>query len=91
MSRKPYLYIESGFQKMQGRKIHVEDNRIVELYWERNEQAIKETPLKYGGLCAHIAQNILSSHEDSEECVNDAFFAVWNAIPDERPNNFQLL
>ena len=45
----------------------MEDNRIVELYWERNEQAIKETSLKYGGLCTHIAQNILSSYEDSEE------------------------
>lgn len=66
----------------------MEDNRIVELYWERNEQAIKETSLKYGGLCTHIAQNILSSYEDSEECVNDTFFAVWNAIPDERPNRF---
>ena len=66
----------------------MEDNRIVELYGERNEQAIKETSLKYGGLCTHIAQNILSSYEDSEECVNDTFFAVWNAIPDERPNRF---
>lgn len=66
----------------------MEDNRIVELYWERNEQAIKETSLKYGGLCSHIAQNVLSSHEDSEECENDTLFAVWNAIPNERPNKF---
>ena len=66
----------------------MDDIRIVELYWERKEEAIKETSLKYGGLCTHIARNILSSYEDSEECVNDTYFAVWNAIPNERPNRF---
>lgn len=66
----------------------MDDNRIIELYWERKEEAIKETSLKYGGLCSYIAKNILSSHEDSEECVNDTYFAVWNAIPNERPNRF---
>lgn len=64
----------------------MDDNRIIELYWERKEDAIKETSIKYGGLCTHIAKNILSSYEDSEECVNDTYFAVWNAIPNERPN-----
>lgn len=66
----------------------MEDNKIVALYWERNEQAIHETSLKYGGLCSHIAQNILSNYEDCEECVNDTLLAVWNAIPNERPNKF---
>lgn len=66
----------------------MDDNRIIELYWERKEEAIKETSLKYGGLCTHIAKNILASYEDSEECVNDTYFAVWNAIPNERPNRF---
>lgn len=66
----------------------MDDNRIIELYWERKEEAIKETSLKYGGLCTYIAKNILSSYEDSEECVNDTYFAVWNAIPNERPNRF---
>ncbi|MDE7254474.1 MAG: sigma-70 family RNA polymerase sigma factor [Acetatifactor sp.] len=66
----------------------MDDNKIVELYWERREEAIRETSLKYGGLCTHIARNILSSYEDSEECVNDTYFAVWNAIPNERPNRF---
>ena len=66
----------------------MDDNRIIELYWERKEEAIKETSLKYGGLCTYIARNILSSYEDSEECVNDTYFAVWNAIPNERPNRF---
>lgn len=66
----------------------MDDNKIVELYWERKEEAIKETALKYGRMCTHIAKNILSSCEDSEECVNDTYFAVWNAIPNERPNRF---
>lgn len=66
----------------------MDDNKIIELYWERKEEAIKETSLKYGRLCAHIAKNILSCYEDSEECVNDTYFAVWNAIPKERPNRF---
>ena len=66
----------------------MDDNKIVELYWERREEAIKETALKYGRLCIHIAKNILLSCEDSEECVNDTYFAVWNAIPNERPNRF---
>lgn len=68
--------------------MHVDDTRIIELYWKRKEEAIKETSLKYGGLCSYIAGNILSSHEDCEECVNDTYFAVWNAIPKERPNTF---
>lgn len=66
----------------------MEDSQIVELYWERKEEAIKETSLKYGRLCTNIAKNILSSYEDSEECVNDTYLVVWNAIPDERPNRF---
>ncbi|MDE5596733.1 MAG: sigma-70 family RNA polymerase sigma factor [Lachnospiraceae bacterium] len=66
----------------------MEDSKIIELYWEREEEAIKETSLKYGRLCINIAKNILSSYEDSEECVNDTYLVVWNAIPDERPNIF---
>lgn len=66
----------------------MDDNRIIELYWERKEEAIKETSLKYGSLCTHIARNILASYEDCEECVNDTYFALWKVIPNERPNRF---
>lgn len=66
----------------------MDDSKIIELYWERKEDAIKETSLKYGGLCTHIARNILSSYEDSEECVNDTYFALWNAIPSQKPSIF---
>ena len=66
----------------------MDDLRIIELYFERDEQAIKETDKKYGKLCHSIAYNILNNHEDSEECVNDTYVGVWNAIPPTRPNNF---
>ncbi len=66
----------------------MDDLRIIELYFERDEQAIKETDLKYGKLCHRIAYNILNNHEDSEECVNDTYVGLWNAIPPIRPNNF---
>ena len=66
----------------------MEDKQIIDLYWERAEDAIRETSAKYGRLCQYIAQNILSSPEDSEECVNDTWLGLWNAIPPQRPNHF---
>ncbi len=66
----------------------MDDLRIIELYFERDEEAIRETDLKYGRLCLSIAYNLLRSREDSEECVNDTYVGVWNAIPPTRPNNF---
>lgn len=65
----------------------MDDLKIIELYFKRNEQAIKETDTKYGKLCRSIAYNILNNSEDSEECVNDTYVGIWNAIPPARPNN----
>ena len=65
----------------------MDDPRIIQLYLARNEQAIKETDVKYGKLCHSIAYNILNNREDSEECVNDTYEGVWNAIPPTIPNN----
>jgi len=65
----------------------MEDQKITELYFSRNEQAIKETDLKYGRLCRSIAYNVLKNEEDAEECVNDTYIGVWNAIPPKRPEN----
>ncbi len=65
----------------------MQDSEIIELYWQRNEAAIAETSRKYGGYCHKIAHNILASHEDSEECVNDTYLAAWNSIPPARPEN----
>lgn len=64
----------------------MEDNAIIDLYFDRSERAISETSKKYGKYCYHIAYRILSSLEDSEESVNDTFLAAWNAIPPKRPD-----
>ena len=64
----------------------MEDSRIVELYWRRDEAAIGETERKYGALCRGVARNILGVDEDAEECVNDALHQAWNAIPPQRPD-----
>ena len=66
----------------------MDDQQIIDLYFDRNEQAITETDVKYGKLCHSIAYNILSNREDTEECVNDTYIGVWNAIPPTRPDNF---
>lgn len=68
----------------------MEDEKIIELYWDRKEEAIQETASKYGRLCFFIARNILASSEDSEECVNDTYLGVWNAIPSQRPDRFSV-
>lgn len=68
----------------------MDDESIIRLYWARDESAITETSLKYDRLCNYIANNILSNYEDSEECVNDAYLAIWNAIPTKRPNKFSV-
>ncbi len=66
----------------------MDDLVIIELYFARDEQAIKETDYKYGKLCFSIAKNILSNDEDTEECVNDTYLSLWNTIPPTRPTNF---
>ena len=64
----------------------MDDNRIVDLYWKRSEQAITETSMKYGKYCYAIAYNILYNNEDSEESVNDTYLAAWNSMPPKRPD-----
>ncbi len=63
----------------------MDDQSIIELYWARTEDAIRETAAKYGGLCRSITGRILSSPEDREECLNDTWLGLWNAIPPQRP------
>ncbi len=67
----------------------MDDKQIIELYFNRDEQAIKETESKYGAFCQRIAMNILSSREDAEECVNDTYYSVWNQIPPVVPDVFR--
>ena len=66
----------------------MEDQRIIELYFARDESAVSETDRKYGKVCFHIAQGVLNQHEDSEECVNDTYMTVWRKIPPTRPDCF---
>ena len=63
----------------------MEDSEIIRLYWERSADAVAATAGKYGGYCRAIARSILDSEEDAEECVNDAWLKLWNAIPPQRP------
>lgn len=64
----------------------MEDKQIIDLYFARDEQAIRETESKYGAFCLRIAMNLLRLREDAEECVNDTYGAAWNSMPPQRPN-----
>ena len=63
----------------------MEDYRIVDLYWARNETAIAESDRKYGRMLHSLSYSLVSSHEDAEECVNDTYLDAWNAMPTARP------
>lgn len=65
------------------------DEQIIDMYWNREEQAIQETDRKYGNYLFTIAYNIVYDSCDCEECKNDTYLRVWNAIPPTRPNVFQ--
>ncbi len=64
----------------------MDDNKIIELYFARNEAAVAETEKKYSGYCGAVARNILNKREDEEECLNDTWLAAWNDIPPSRPS-----
>ena len=64
----------------------MEDSKIVQLYWDRNESAISESSKKYGAYCTSIAHNILLNMADTEECVNDTWLRAWNAMPPHKPS-----
>ena len=66
---------------------HMEDSTIIDLFWQRDQAAIEETDRKYGNTCRAIANGILSSREDAEECVDDTYMAVWDSIPPQRPEH----
>ena len=64
----------------------MDDSKIIELFYERSEQAIIELSHKYGTVCTKVANNILNDVRDTEECVNDAYLGAWNTIPPHNPN-----
>lgn len=63
----------------------MDDNLIIDLFWNREEIAIRHTARKYGNYLCKIAFNILHVNKEVEECVNDTYFAAWNQIPPKRP------
>ena len=67
----------------------MDDKKIVELFLERNEDAVKKSSEKYGKYCYFIANNILDCAEDSEECVNDTLLRAWNSIPPNKPDSLK--
>ena len=66
----------------------MEDDKIIDLFWMRDQTAIQETSTKYGRKLQRLAVKILYSHEDAEESVNDTYLSAWNAIPPQRPIHF---
>lgn len=65
----------------------MEDNEIIELFFQRKESAIKELANKYGHYCGTVAQNILKNSHDTEECLNDSYLAVWDSVPPRKPKS----
>lgn len=68
----------------------MEDSAIVELYWQRDEEAVRATAAKYSGYCGRIAKNILADPLDAEECLNDTWIGAWNAMPPHRPRRLPV-
>lgn len=66
----------------------MKDRAIIELYWERDESAIRETDAAYGDRLQDLSVHILDSREDARECVNDTYWKTWETIPPQRPNHF---
>ncbi|MBR5405577.1 MAG: sigma-70 family RNA polymerase sigma factor [Oscillospiraceae bacterium] len=66
------------------------DKQLIDLYWSRDESAIRESEARYGAYCHKVADSILHAAMDAEECVNDTWLHAWNAMPPARPNRLNL-
>ena len=66
----------------------MDDSKIVDLYLMRNEDAIRQTYLKYGKQLRSIAINIVQDSSDAEECENDTYTKVWDSIPPHEPRTY---
>lgn len=63
----------------------MDDQQIIELFWQRSEAALNEVKQKYGARALRFARNLLNDQQDAEECVSDALLVLWQQIPPERP------
>ena len=68
--------------------IAIDNKKILSMFNNRDEQILSETVLHYGDICKAVARDILNNEEDAEECLNDALWAIWNAIPPAQPENY---
>lgn len=66
------------------------DDQIIQAYWRRDEQAIRESDRKYGAYCFAVAHNILQNREDAAECQNDTWLRAWQVIPPKRPERLKF-
>ena len=64
------------------------DAEIIQLYWSRNEDAIRETDAVYGRKLHTLAERIVQNNEDAQECVSDTYLKTWDTIPPQRPSYF---
>ena len=64
----------------------IDDEKIIEMFFQRSEQGIRELDVKYGNICRNLSYNIVNNRQDAEECVNDAYLGAWNAISPVRPD-----
>lgn len=78
-----------GLQRKQTSKIPLDDNKIIDLYWSRDERAIEETDFKYNKYLFHIIYNVLGDKNDCEECLNDTYLGAWNSIPPTVPRSLK--
>ena len=85
---KKLLYRVKALMSRKGGSKIVEDDKIVELYLSRSEEAIAQTAQKYGSRLRNIAYNILNDRETAEECENDAYHETWKLIPPHEPRNY---
>ena len=63
-----------------------EDEKIIQLFFARSEEAMRELDRKYGKICHRLSFHILNDRQDAEECVNDAYLGLWNALPPAKPD-----
>lgn len=64
------------------------DDQIIALFWARDEEAIRQTDAAYGRKLQGLAEKLLGSPQDAEECVSDAYMKAWETIPPQRPCYF---
>lgn len=67
----------------------MQDQKIIELFWQRSEEAIHAVDEAYGPMCRKLARGILRNEEDVQECVNDTWYGLWTTIPPQRPNRLK--